>query len=103
MSLLVAEPEILVDELSQPAPWMLARRRAEAREPHHVRDMALALDRAWEGLPDGVDRSDGTRKWLAATILHHFLSGEAAPDRLGELALIELSSSRQEFPSLNLS
>ena len=52
--------------------------------PDNLRQMALALDRAWDELP--VDRqTDATRHELAQLIVTLFARGERDPDRLGEL------------------
>jgi hypothetical protein len=57
--------------------------------PDNLRQMALALDRAWDELP--IDRqTDATRHELAHLIVKLFARGERSPDRLGELIRAEL-------------
>ena len=57
--------------------------------PDNLRQMALALDRAWDALP--VDRkTDATRHELAHLIVTLFARGERDPDRLGALIRSEL-------------
>ena len=52
--------------------------------PDNLRQMALALDRAWDELP--LDRqTDATRHELAHLIVALFAHGERDPDRLREL------------------
>jgi len=73
----------------------------DARDPESIRAMALALDQAWDGLPEDVERGPEARRWLAGVILDHFLWGERDSARLCELALAEIYRSRQEFASFD--
>ena len=55
------------------------------RDVQSIRQMAIALDMAWEQLPDS-SRTDVTRQRLAGFIVDRFRGGEHDPARLGELA-----------------
>jgi len=63
------------------------------RDPESLRQMARALDRVWDALPE-IHRSDGTRRQLALLIVRLFDRGEHDPARLAEMILSELFPGR---------
>jgi hypothetical protein len=65
----------------------------ELSHPDNLRQMALALDRAWEELP-ASRRTDETRHELARLIVTLFDGGERDLDRLGERIRSELGIKR---------
>ena len=67
-----------------------------------VRLMAAAFDQVIERLPETVDRTDAMRRDVALFIVDRFRLGEHDPDRLSDLALAELDSSRGEADDVNL-
>jgi len=66
-----------------------------ANHPESVRAMALALDWAWEMLPASIERNDATRRHMAMVILDRFLNGEQDPEKLSDLALVEIGLTKR--------
>lgn len=66
----------------------------QAHDVDALRNMALALDMAWELLPSSLEHDDGMRRRLAMLIVGHFERGEHDPLRLSELVVAEIDPLR---------